>query len=95
MRRGEIRPIMGLKPMDDRMKCPTDIPDSEKIDTDDNKNEEYEVEQILDKKQIKRWTYYLVKWKGWTNRYNSWVLTNKVNAPEHIRRFKSSRKNQE
>ena len=51
--------------------------------------EEYEVEKIIDMKQMGRWckTYYLVKWKGYPMSDNSWEPRENVHAEELIREF--------
>ena len=35
--------------------------------------EEYEVEEVYDKKVIEGENHFLVKWKGWPSEYNQWV----------------------
>ena len=54
--------------------------------------EEFEVEQILDMKQMGRGckTHYLVKWKGYPTSDNSWELEKNLNANELIAKFKRS-----
>jgi hypothetical protein len=49
---------------------------------------EWEVEQILDKKMIDKEPYYLIKWKDWPPEYNSWQPEDDLeNAPELLRAF--------
>lgn len=36
--------------------------------------QEYEVELVLDRKTRKGIKFFLVKWKGWPEEYNEWVL---------------------
>jgi hypothetical protein len=56
-----------------------------------NDQEEYEVEEILDQKLRKGEKRYLVKWKGWSDDYNQWVLEQDMeNAPELRRRYERS-----
>ena len=54
--------------------------------------EEFEVEQILDMKQMGRGckTHYLVKWKGYPTSDNSWEPEKNLNADELIADFKWS-----
>ena len=55
-----------------------------------NGEEEFEVEQILDMKQMGRGhkTYYLVKWKGYHTSDNSWEPEKNLNMDELIANFK-------
>ena len=54
--------------------------------------EEFEVEQILDMKQMERGrkTHFLVKWKGYPTSDNSWEPERNINADELIAEFKQS-----
>ena len=38
-----------------------------------NKNKIYEIEKIIKKKNTKNGIKYYVKWKGFNNKYNSWI----------------------
>jgi hypothetical protein len=51
--------------------------------------EEFEVEKIIDMKQMGRGrkTHYLIKWKGYPTSDNSWEPKENVRAPELIREF--------
>ena len=55
--------------------------------------EEYEVEKIIDMKQMgrRRKTYYLVKWKGYPTSDNSWEPRENIHVDELIREFQSRR----
>ena len=59
-----------------------------------DREEEFEVEQILDIKQMGRGrkTHYLVKWKGYPTSDNSWEPEKNLNADELIAEFKRSLK---
>jgi hypothetical protein len=37
------------------------------------KNKIYEIEKIIKKKNTKNGIKYFVKWKGFTNKHNSWI----------------------
>ena len=54
--------------------------------------EEFEVEQILDMKQMGRGrkTHYLVKWRGYPTSDNSWEPEKNLNADELITKFRRS-----
>lgn len=47
--------------------------DSEEDDIEDpiSEGEMYEVEAIIDSKNVKGRNYYLIKWKGWDSKYNT------------------------
>ena len=53
--------------------------------------EEYEVEKIIDMKQMgrRRKTYYLVKWKGYPTSDNSWEPQENIHVDELIKEFQS------
>ena len=53
--------------------------------------EEFEVEKIIDMKQMGRGrkTYYLVKWKGYPTSDNSWEPRENIHADELIKEFQS------
>lgn len=48
---------------------------------------EFEVEEVLDRRVSNGNVEYLLKWKGFTSRHNSWVIENDVNCPELIKKF--------
>ena len=56
-----------------------------------NGEEEYEVEKIIDMKQMGRWRkmHYLVKWKGNPTSDNSWEPRENIHADELIKEFQS------
>ncbi len=51
-----------------------DVKSKKEESEEDDDDEEYEVEKILDKKVNKKkgGIYYLIKWKNWSDKYNSW-----------------------
>jgi hypothetical protein len=51
--------------------------------------EEWEVEQILDKRIHRRKEQYLIKWKGYSDAHNSWEPKENVWAPALILAFKN------
>jgi hypothetical protein len=42
------------------------------MEIDNNTEQEYEVEQILDNKRVSEKPYYLMKWKGYNTLENTW-----------------------
>ena len=56
-----------------------------KVDKDSGKWEDrdYVVEKIIDKKRG-RWPKYLVKWQGWTSRFNSWLPIQKLSRSQEL-----------
>ena len=54
----------------------------------DDPQDEWEVEEIRDKKKIKDTVHYLVKWAGWPSEYNSYEpVAHLANAPQAIAAF--------
>lgn len=57
-----------------------------------SKNDIWEVEKILDKKNINGVTSYLIKWKDWSNDHNTWEpLENLTNCNEVLKDFEKNR----
>ena len=55
--------------------------------------EEWEVEEVVDKACIRKEIHYLVKWTGWPSEYNQWVPDKHMdNARDAIRKFAKSKK---
>lgn len=53
----------------------------------------YFVERIMDKKFIKNKPRYLVKWRGWEHKHNTWEpLENLTNVMEEIDKFEEGKK---
>ena len=57
------------------------------------KSDEYEVEAILDDRleQPSNSRSYLVKWRGWTKRYNSWVKESDLHSPDLLAQYSRSK----
>jgi len=49
--------------------------------------EEWEVEEILDSRLMRRKLKFLVKWKGFGREHNSWEDADNVHAPELVQEF--------
>ena len=48
-----------------------------------NKHNEYEIEEILDRKNTKGELWYKIKWLKWPQKYNQWIIyKNLKNASE-------------
>ncbi|KAK3102045.1 hypothetical protein FSP39_008354 [Pinctada imbricata] len=58
------------------------------ITWDDNDN--WEVERILDYVQEDEKDFYLIKWKGWSNAYNSWEPKENLSCEELLVEFQSN-----
>ena len=55
--------------------------------------EEWEVEEVVDKACIRKEIHYLVKWTCWPSEYNQWVPDKHMdNARDVIRKFAKSKK---
>jgi hypothetical protein len=56
-------------------------------------DQEWEVEEVKARTELKGETYYLVKWEGWPTEYNLWVPEQGMNnAKEAIQRFERAQK---
>jgi len=56
------------------------------------KNNEYEVEAIVDSKTVKGKTKFLIHWKGWDDADDTWEPEETLNCPDLIRAFKKKGK---
>lgn len=53
--------------------------------------EDYEVEEVLDRRRRKGELQYLVKWRGWSTDYNQWVAEADMAGAEELREAFDSR----
>jgi len=65
-------------------------PDPSIEDEDSDSDVEYEVEKIMDKRVTKRGLEYKIKWKGFSNRHNTWEPENNLSCPNMIAQFEKS-----
>jgi hypothetical protein len=54
--------------------------------------DQYEVEEIRDKRKVRGKIHYLIKWAGWPSEYNQWVPEDDMNAPKSIQDYERTRK---
>jgi hypothetical protein len=54
---------------------------------DDEGEEHYEVETILDSRLLRSKLHFLVKWKGYGYEDNKWVTEDELNAPALLQDF--------
>jgi len=60
---------------------------NEKSDKDDDEAEVYEVETVLDHNTRKNKTYYLIKWKGYSEEESTWEDEDNVFAEELLKEY--------
>jgi hypothetical protein len=58
----------------------------------DDHGTELEIEAILDDRKIEDRQQYLIRFKGFSARYDAWVDKDDINADELLPRYKHSRK---
>lgn len=58
--------------------------------SEDDSEKEYQVEAILDKRTRGKKTQYLLKWKGYSSKHNSWEDERRLNCPDLFRQFKAN-----
>ena len=56
----------------------------------DSDGEHFEVETILDHKVMRKKTYYLVHWLGWSPAYDEWLLEESLDCNELLDAYKNS-----
>ncbi|XP_031637087.1 hepatoma-derived growth factor-like [Contarinia nasturtii] len=60
--------------------------------TDDKRDEQFEVEGLLDHKIQNGKDMFFVKWKGFNNRHNSWVQRSNLNCEKILQQYLKSHK---
>ena len=78
-----------LKPFfQDISSIPREVEEKEQNSEIEDSTEEYEVETILQHRRKNKGYEYLVKWSGWTQRYNSWEPeSNLSHSPEILKDY--------
>ena len=60
------------------------------VDEEDQTQEYYNVESILEKKKVGKKTYYLVKWEGYSKEEATWEpITNLRNVKDMVKQFEA------
>jgi hypothetical protein len=66
---------------------------TENVEINDDTEQEYKVEQILNHKQVSGKPYYLVKWKGYDTSENTWEpIKNLTNCAALIQQYSKNQK---
>lgn len=66
--------------------------DPESEDDSDEQEEDYEVEDIVNHKTVNGKRSYQVKWKGWSNRYNTWKPESSLSCEALLKKYVESSK---
>jgi len=61
----------------------------ETSEEEESSEEDYEVEAIVDKRKRRGKIQYLVKWKGWDEKDNTWEVQSNINCKELIEEFET------
>jgi hypothetical protein len=65
---------------------------TENVEINDDTEQEYEVEQILDDKRVSGKPYYLMKWKGYDTLENTWEpIENLMGCHQLVQQYCSQR----
>ena len=60
------------------------------MDNNEDSDEEFEIEAIVNHRDGRNGREYLVKWLGWTDRHNSWVKVDELqHAQDTLRRYET------
>ncbi|XP_053606910.1 chromobox protein homolog 5-like [Plodia interpunctella] len=64
-----------------------------KVEKEDDVEEEYEVDKVVDSKKIKGKLHYLIRWKGYSADSDTWEPENTLSCPELISKFHDEKEN--
>merc|ERR1712156_1086653 len=76
--------INSRKLIDEYNKNNPSISEGEESEEEESTDEDYEVEAIVDKRKRRGKIQYLVKWKGWDEKDNSWEVEDNLDCTELI-----------
>ena len=89
---GKKKPAIASSILDEIVPGKSSMPDKENGTTEDEEEEEFEVEKVVDKRIHKGRVEYLLKWKGYSSSDNTWESEESLDCPELLQEYERRRR---